>query len=170
MAIHLIAAVARNNVIGRDGGLPWHLPADLKHFRRKTTGHTVVMGRLTFESVGKPLPNRRNIVVSTKMASPPAGVELVPTLEDALTLASSDDECFIVGGSRIYADALPYANILDLTKIEAEVQGNVFFPEVDWSQWDLREEVRDTDPASGMSFRFCTYHRIGLPRSLGGRL
>jgi dihydrofolate reductase len=163
MAIHLIAAVASNNVIGRNGGLPWHLPADLKHFRDLTTGHTVIMGRLTYESVGRPLPRRRNIIVSTKMASPPAGVEVVPSLQAALALPIAG-ECFIVGGARLYAEALPYATVLDLTKVEADVEGDVLFPPVNWNEWELVESERNFDSASGLSFSFCTYLRRGAPR------
>ena len=158
MSIHLIAAVARNRVIGRDGGLPWHIPADLKHFKSLTTGHTVVMGRRTYESIGRPLPNRRNIVVSRSMTSPSAGIEIVRSLAASLE-STAGQECFIIGGAQLYAEALPRAHWLHLTRVEAEVAGDVLFPEVDWSQWDLEEEVVGTDPQATVPFTFCRYRR-----------
>ena len=165
MEIHIIAAVARNNVIGRNGALPWHIPADLKHFRRLTTGHTVVMGRRTYESIGRPLPNRRCIIVSTTMAAAPEGVEVVKSLQSALAM-SSQGHRFIIGGARLYAEALAYADFLHLTKVAAEVEGDAFFPEVDWSDWVLQEEVRSIDETAGLGLAFCTYSRKGPRRTL----
>ena len=167
MSIHLIAAVARNRVIGRDGGLPWHIPADLKHFKQLTTGHTVVMGRRTYDSIGKPLPNRRNIVVSRSMGAPPPGVEIARSLDAALALASGD-ECFIIGGAQLYEEALPRAQWLHLTRVEAEVEGDVRFPEVDWSQWTLEDESAGSDPKATVPFTFCRYRRTGSARNPGG--
>jgi dihydrofolate reductase len=130
-----------------------------------TTGHPVIMGRRTYESVGKPLPNRRNILVSGSVSVAPAGFELVASLEAALTLVPTGD-CFIVGGSRVYAEALPYASVLDLTRIDADVEGDTYFPQVDWENWKLVEERRESDPVAGLGFAFCTYHRIGPARSV----
>jgi dihydrofolate reductase len=157
MDIHIIAAVASNNVIGRNGTLPWHLPADLKHFRSLTTGHTVIMGRRTYESIGRPLPNRRCLVVSRTLAAP-AGIEVLPSLADALK-AGEGQRCFIIGGAQLYADAMPVANVLHLTKVEAEVEGDVFFPAVDWSQWVLMDAVPGADEAANLKYAFCTYSR-----------
>lgn len=162
MAIHLIAAVAENRVIGRDGGLPWHIPADLKHFKALTTGHTVIMGRRTYESIGKPLPNRRNIVVSRTMTQPPTeGVELAASLEEALARASQE-ECFIIGGAQLYAEALPRAQWLHLTRVHAEVEGDVLFPEVDWSQWIPEQKIPGSDEKATVPFTFWTYRRKGF--------
>jgi dihydrofolate reductase len=106
----LIVAVARDGIIGRDGALPWHLPEDLRHFKRLTRGHAIVMGRRTFESIGRPLPERRNLVVSRTLAAPPPGVELFPSLDAALAAArTTDPEPFVIGGAALYAEALPRA-------------------------------------------------------------
>ena len=158
MDIHLIAAVATNNVIGRNGTLPWHLPADLKHFRSLTTGHTVIMGRRTYESIGRPLPNRRCLVVSRTLVPPPPGVEVMPSLADALA-AGSAQRCFIIGGAQLYADAMPFADVLHLTRVEANVEGDVFFPDVDWSQWVLVDRVSGAEDAAQLNYSFCTYSR-----------
>lgn len=158
MDLHLIAAVAANNVIGRNGTLPWHIPADLKHFRALTTGHTVIMGRRTYESIGRPLPNRRCLVVSRTLTPTPAGVEVLPSLTDALA-AGSNQRCFIIGGAQLYAEAMPFADHLHLTRVEANVEGDVFFPAVNWSEWTLVEEVPGVDAAAQFKFTFCTYRR-----------
>lgn len=126
MKIAIIAAIARNRVIGRNGGLPWTLPGDLKRFKRLTTGHTVVMGRKTFESIGKPLPHRRNVVISTH---PVSGIETFPSLESALTTLSTEERIFIIGGGTLYTQTLPLADELFLTLVDQTVEGDVFFPE-----------------------------------------
>ncbi len=123
----IIVAVARNGVIGRDGELPWHLPEDLKHFKRTTTGHAIIMGRKTYESIGRPLPNRRNIVVTRSTASF-EGCETAKSLEGAIELARTTDECpFVIGGASLYAEALPLATELHLTIVDREVEGDTFF-------------------------------------------
>jgi dihydrofolate reductase len=128
----LIVAVARDGIIGRDGALPWHLPEDLRHFKRLTRGHAIVMGRRTFESIGRPLPERRNLVVSRTLAAPPPGVELFPSLDAALAAArTTDPEPFVIGGAALYAEALPRATTLHLTEIDRDVSGDVRFPPFD---------------------------------------
>lgn len=130
--LSLIVAVARNGVIGRDGALPWHLPEDLKHFKRLTTGHAIVMGRRTFVSIGRALPNRRNLVVSRTLDDVPEGVEVFPSLERALAAArTTDGEPFVIGGAALYAEALPLATTLHVTEIDRDVQGDVCFPPID---------------------------------------
>lgn len=125
----LVAAVAKNRVIGRQGKMPWHLPEDLKHFRRVTLGHAVIMGRLTFESMGKALPKRRNIVVSRQALSF-EGCEVVSSLEQAIALArTTDPEPRVIGGGQLYTLALPLATQLILTEVQQEPVGDAFFPE-----------------------------------------
>ena len=131
--IHLIAAVARNGVIGLQGQIPWRLPEDLRHFQALTMGHTVIMGRRTYESIGGPLPGRQNLVVSSKLQSG-RGYGVVRTLQEGLALAD-DREIFIIGGAKLYEEALPLAEQLDLTLVDLEPWGDTYFPEVDWSQF-----------------------------------
>ncbi len=146
----LIAAVARNGVIGRDGDLPWHISEDLKHFKKTTDGHAVIMGRKTHESIGRALPNRRNIVV-TRSAAILEGCETAKSLEEAIALARTADDCpFVIGGSSLYEAALPLATELHLTTIDEDVEGDTFFP-ADLSAF---EEVK-AHPAKtqGVTFR-----------------
>ena len=143
--ISLIAAVARNGVIGRDGGMPWHLPDELRHFKATTMGHTLVMGRRTFEGVGRPLPGRRTIVLTRDHDWHHPGVEVAHSFAEALALAGPADEVFVAGGAQVYAEALPYSHRLVLTEVDAEPEGDTRFPEWDRSAW--REESRE--PADG---------------------
>lgn len=124
----MIVAMGRNRVIGRDGALPWHLPADLKWFKQKTLGHAVIMGRRTWDSVGKPLPGRRCIILSRSMSHPPVGAELVRTLEEAFDLCRDDPEPFIVGGGEVYRLALPFAGRIYLTLVDLDPAGDATFP------------------------------------------
>jgi dihydrofolate reductase len=126
----------RNGVIGREGALPWRLPNDMAYFRQTTTGHPVIMGRRTFESLPRPLPGRTNIVVSRRPGYEAAGIVPAPTLDAALTHAAAaegGDTVFVIGGAEIYAAALPRADLLHVTRIDAEVAGDVVFPGVDWA-------------------------------------
>lgn len=124
----LIVAVARNGVIGRGGGLPWHLSEDLKHFKRTTLGHAVIMGRRTHESIGRPLPKRRNIVV-TRSGAALEGCETASSLDEALELARATDDCpFVIGGASLYEEALPSATEIHMTTIDRDVEGDTFFP------------------------------------------
>ncbi|MGA7272669.1 MAG: dihydrofolate reductase [Acidimicrobiia bacterium] len=154
MPVTLVAAVARNRVIGRHGGLPWHIPGDLPRFKRLTLGHTLVMGRRTYESIGRPLPGRRTIVVSRRHDWQPEGVTVVGSVEAALREAGADEEeVFVVGGGEIYRQTLDRAEVLELTEVDAEPDGDVLFPEVDWSRW---EEVSRRDHPG---HSFVTYRR-----------
>lgn len=147
----LIAAVARHGVIGRDGGLPWHLPEDLRHFKAITSGHAIIMGRKTHQSIGRALPNRRNIVVTRGRGASFDGCEAASTLEQAIQLARTTDPCpFIIGGASLYEEALPYATEIHLTTIDRDVEGDVHFPE-DLSAFEEVESRRgETD---GVAFR-----------------
>jgi len=162
MRITLIAAMAENRVIGRDNALPWHLPDDLARFKQRTQGHVVIMGRRTFESVGRPLPDRRSIVVTRKHDYHPAGVEIAHSLGEALELArgADPDEVFILGGAEIYTLALPEADRLELTIVHADVTGDTFFPECDLAEWTLLKEQRhEADARHAYAFSFRTYER-----------
>ncbi len=162
----MIAAVADNGVIGhRDGRMPWSLPADLARFRRVTWGHTLVMGRRTFEAIGRPLPGRRTVVVSRNPNWPaPPGVERAGSLSQALaataTGAEGEGEVFIAGGGEIYALAMAHAGRLRLTHVHLDAAGEVTFPEVDWRTW--RETWREAHPAADgrPAFTFADYVRV----------
>jgi len=141
----LVAAVADNGVIGLDGQIPWHLPGELKHFRRVTTGNVVVMGRKTFESIGHPLRDRTNIVVTSQRAWTAEGVITASSLEDALTKAEAfDGDVMVIGGGEIYAQAMPIADAQILTKVHASPDGDTYYPLVDENQW--AESNRDRGP------------------------
>jgi len=140
--ISLVVAMARNRVIGRDNRLPWRLPADLAYFKQVTLGHPVVMGRRTWESIGKPLPGRLNIVVSRNPAFRAPGGTVVPSLEEALRAAGDAPEVSVIGGTSIFAEALPVADRIHLTEVEADVPGDTWFPEFDRAEWREREVSR----------------------------
>lgn len=140
-ALTIIAAVSKNGVIGKDGQLPWHIPEDLAHFKRETMGHAIIMGRKTWEEVGKPLPGRRNIVISRNPRLVLEGAEVTSSLEEAIAMAkTSDPSPFIIGGSKIYEAAIPLATRMLLTEVHREVEGDTWFPEFDRSEW--REVAR----------------------------
>ena len=152
MRISIIAAVAENGVIGRGGQLPWHLGDDMRQFKRLTMGHTIVMGRKTWESIGRPLPRRRIVVVSRQpqYRVNAEGVAVAASLEEALRIAEAagDDEVFIIGGAEIYRLALPRADRLYLTSVIADIEGDTYFPsdDLNWDEWcSLRSETHDAD-------------------------
>lgn len=163
MSLALVAACAENRVIGRDGGLPWHLPADLARFRRLTTGHAVIMGRRTWESIGcRPLAARRNLVVTSRPLAG-AGAEPFASVEAALEAVRDDPEPCVVGGEAIYRAALPRATRIYLTLVHAAPPGDAFFPELDWSEWKLAfEERHESDARHAHAFTFQTWER-GAP-------
>ena len=153
--ISLIAAVARNRALGKDGQLLWHLPEDMKHFRETTCGKPVVMGRKTWESLPekfRPLPGRQNIVVSRDPAYKAHGADLAGSLEGALALAGGAEEVFVIGGEQLYRAALPFADRLYLTEVELEPEADAFFPELNPAVW---QEVERR--ASGESMPACTF-------------
>ncbi len=168
MKITLIAAVAENRVIGRDGGLPWRLPEDLRRFKQRTQGHVVIMGRRTFESLAAPLPNRPAIVVSRSRDLDTGEATLANSLDEALDIARGrgEDEVFILGGSEIYAMALPLADRLVLTVVHAEIEGDTYFPEFDLAAWTITEDQRhEVDDRHEHPFSFRCYERVEAPHS-----
>ena len=156
--VHLVAAVAANGVIGAQGGLPWHLPEDLRHFKALTYGHPVIMGRRTWESLGKPLPGRENIVVTRRRTLEAPGASIAASLEAALALCSQAPVAFVIGGGELYAAALRYADVLFLTEIQRNFEGDARFPPWDRAVW--REAQRDSHvTAQGMHYDFVRYER-----------
>jgi dihydrofolate reductase len=157
----LIVAMDRRGVIGRAGGLPWRLPDDLRRFKALTMGKPVIMGRKTFESIGRPLPQRRNLVISRGNASLPAGVERFASLDEALRSCATVDEVMVIGGAEIYRLALPRANRLELTQVEADVDGDTRFPPIDMASWrELRREYHPADAQHAYPMSFLTWERI----------
>ena len=163
--LSIIAAVAANGAIGHKGELPWHLPEDLAHFKRRTTGKTVVMGRRTFESIRRALPHRRNIVLSRDPGFAAEGCRVASGLDAALELArvagaEADDEVFAIGGAALYAEALPRAQRLYLTRVHAEVEGDCFFPELDLGAWrEIETHEFPADPRHAHAFSISTLVR-----------
>jgi len=155
----LIVARARNGTIGRDNTLPWRLPEDLQHFKRTTMGAPVIMGRKTWDSIGRPLPGRRNIVVSRNRELKLEGAEVVASIEDAQRLCVGVEQVFLIGGAQLYTEALPSADRLIVTEIDADVPGDAFFPEVDRGRWiEISRETHHSE-ANGFDYAFVTYER-----------
>jgi dihydrofolate reductase len=158
--VSLIAAVAANRVIGEAGKLPWRLPDDLARFKRLTIGHAVVMGRKTFESMGKPLAGRRNIVLTRDARLSLPGCEMAHTREEAIAMADSKEELFVIGGASVYELFLPVAQFMYLTHVEGDFHGDVLFPKVRWEQWRVvREEIGLSSPPETPAHRFVDYRR-----------
>jgi dihydrofolate reductase len=153
MPVTIVAAVARNRVIGRDNDLPWRIPEDMRRFKELTMGGVLVMGRKTYESIGRPLPGRRTVVVSRNPDLEIEGVEMAPSLGMALEIAGGDD-VFVVGGGEIYRQAMGVADVLEITEVDAEPEGDTFFPEIDPNVW--REVAR----TPGDGFAFVRYERL----------
>ena len=161
MIVSLVVAMAENHVIGRGGGLPWHLPKDLQHFKRLTIDHTVIMGRKTFEEIKQPLANRRNVVISRDPSWQPRGATVVPSLEEALAMGATEEEVFVIGGGEIFRLALPRADRLYLTLVHAKVEGDTSFPSFDLAAWALEdEEHHPADEKHAYPYTFRTYSRI----------
>ena len=155
--ISLIVAYARNQVIGKNGVMPWHLPADLRHVKELTTGKTIVMGRKTFESLGRPLPNRRNVVLTRNRNFHPEGVEVVHTKQEVLDLG----EVIIFGGAEIYRQFLDVADRLYITEIDLEAEGDTFFPQWDREAFALVDKREGTvDEKNRYPHVFCVYERV----------
>jgi len=146
----LIVAVARNGVIGNQGGLPWHISEDLKHFKKTTSGHAIIMGRKTYDSIGRPLPKRRNIVVTRQADLELPGCDRAKSLDEAIALARTTDPCpFIIGGASLYEEALPMTTELHLTMIDEDIEGDTYFPD-DLSAFEEVESRRGETP--GVTF------------------
>lgn len=159
MRISIIAAMAKNRVIGCNNALPWHLPEDLKHFRQLTMGHPILMGRRTFESIGKPLPGRTSIVISRNRDFDFPGVKAASSIPEAIALCGDSEEIFFIGGGELYRQAIGLANRIYLTEIQSEFEGDAYFPEIDAGKWrEISREKRASE--SGMAFDFAVYDRI----------
>src|SRR5262245_36404483 len=157
--IYLVAAIARNGVIGANGKLPWHLPEDLRQFKRLTLGHPVIMGRRTWDSLGKALPGRENIVVTRSANRDMPAASVANSVEAAVALCTDEPLAFVIGGAGIFAAALPIASGLVLTEIDRDYDGDVYFPEWDRQAW--RETQREKHTSSeGVPFSFVLYERL----------
>jgi dihydrofolate reductase len=157
--IYLIAAVSQNGIIGAHGKLPWHLPEDLKHFKNLTLGHPVIMGRRTWESLGKPLPGRENIVISRKPGLEAPGASVAASPEAAIALCAGEPVAFVIGGAEIYAAALPFADGLVLTEIQRDYKGDTRFPAWDRKAWRVSQKETHTS-AEGVRFDFLLYEKV----------
>ena len=156
----LIAAVARNGVIGRDNALPWRLKADLAHFKRTTVGHPIIMGRKTWESLGRPLPGRRNLVLTRNTDYAATGAEVFTSADDAITALGEQDRVFVIGGAEIYRQLLSQADRLILTEIWADLEGDAHFPDIDPGVFEeLRRESCNADADNEFDFDFVEYVR-----------
>lgn len=163
----LIYAVAQNGVIGHDNDLPWHLPEDMRHFKAVTMGKPIIMGRKTYDSIGRPLPGRTNIVVTRNPLFQAEGVSVVTSLNDALELAgrvaatTGADEAVVMGGAQIYRAALPLADRLYVTEVHADVEGDTLLPEVDWTLWREISRERHTSKGTNLhDYSFACFDRL----------
>jgi len=162
MTISLIVAASRNGVIGRNGALPWHLPDDLRQFKRLTLGKPVIMGRRTWESIGRPLPGRRNIVLTRDPGFRAGGCEVAHSVSAALALLAGAEEAMVIGGAQVYAAFLPFAERIYLTRVQAEVDGDTHFPAPDPDAWRLvSSEAHGADDRHRYAFELLRYERRG---------
>lgn len=160
MRIALIAAMAENHVIGRNNQLPWRIPADLKHFKVLTMGKPIIMGRKTYESIGRPLPGRDNIVLTGDVTYRAEGCEVVHSIAQALQVAGAVEEAMIVGGSDLYRQTIGDADRLYLTLVKAEVEGDAWFPEIDSRQWrEIKREAHRADDSNQYDYAFVVLER-----------
>jgi len=160
--ITIIAAIGNNNELGKGNDLIWHLPADLKRFKKRTTGHAIIMGRNTFESIGKPLPNRRSIIITRNTSYQKEGCEVVHSLEDAIELIASQEDAFIIGGAQIYKEAMEknVVDQLDITKVDQDFDADVFFPAIDSMVWEeVSRENFSPDEKNLFTYSFINYKK-----------
>jgi len=156
--LSLIVAIAQNRVIGANNALPWHLPEDLKRFRALTTGHHIIMGRKTYDSLNRLLPNRTTVIVTRNQDYKVPGALIAHSLAEAITQATNDDEVFLIGGAELYHDGLKVADKLYLTEIEASFEGDAFFPEINLALWsEIAREKHMSE--QGLPFSYITYQR-----------
>nr|AIA14767.1 Dihydrofolate reductase [uncultured bacterium] len=162
MELSLIVAMTRGGVIGRDGGLPWRLSADLQRFKTLTMGHAILMGRKTWESLGRVLPGRTMIVVSRRGGFVvPEGVIIVPDLEAAIAAAGNDGEPFVIGGGQLFEPAMGLCSRMYVTWVEGEVAGDVYFPAVNWGEWrEVSRESHSADTKNDYDTTYCVYDRV----------
>jgi dihydrofolate reductase len=160
MKLTAVVAASDNDVIGRDNALPWHLPADLAYFKRVTMGKPMLMGRKTFESIGRPLPGRRNLVLSRRGFSAP-GVETVATVEEACERVAGAPELMVIGGAEVFRLAMPYLDHLHLTRVHTRVEGDVFLPPLVTGQWrEVRREDHAADDRNAIAMSFIEMERV----------
>lgn len=158
--VTLIAAAGQNNALGKDNQLVWHLPDDFKRFKKLTTGHHIIMGRKTFESFAKPLPNRIHIVITRQQDYKAKGAIVVHSLEEAFAKIENDPQPFVIGGGEIYKLALDKADKIELTRVHADFEADAFFPKMDLDKWILKESVRhEKDEKHNYAFTYLTYER-----------
>ena len=158
--LELVVAVARNGLIGRGNGLPWHLPDDLKHFKRLTLGHPILMGRRTWDSIGRPLPGRRNLVLTRHLDFRAEGAEVVHSLEEALAATAAAPTLMVIGGAEIYRLCLAQARVLHLTEVAAEPAGDAYLPPFERGEWrELTREPHPADARHEFAFAFVTLER-----------
>ncbi|MBL7923198.1 MAG: dihydrofolate reductase [Bacteroidia bacterium] len=161
MILSLIVAIDKNAGIGKENRLLWHLPADLKFFKRVTTGHTVIMGRKTYESIGKALPKRRNIVLTRSKDYQAPGCEISEDLFTAIRSCAKEDEIFVIGGAEIYRQAIQVADKMYITRVDTVQEADTFFPEFSRSAWKLIHlEKHKADEQNAYDFSFCIYQRV----------
>ncbi len=160
-ALAIVVAVAENGVIGRDNGLPWHLPEDLKHFKAVTMGKPLLMGRRTYESIGRPLPGRLNIVLTRAADWSTPGVEVVHDLTTALGRAGAVPEVAVIGGAELFRETLPIARRIHLTRVHADIDGDTFMPPIDWSAWrEVGRTRQEADARNAHPMSFITLERL----------
>ena len=160
MKITLVAAIASNNVIGKENSLPWNIPEDLKRFKQMTSGHTILMGRKTFDSIGRPLPNRQNIVMTKNENFEQEGIKVVNDFDEALELIKeSNEDVFVIGGSKIYELFEPVANSLAITRILKDFEGDAFFPDINWDLWQIEKEEKFFDEKSNIECKLIEYSK-----------
>tara|TARA_R100001369_G_scaffold58144_1_gene85000 strand:- start:3432 stop:3914 length:483 start_codon:yes stop_codon:yes gene_type:complete len=158
--ITLIAAAGENNELGKDNDLVWHLPDDFKRFKNLTTGHHIIMGRKTFESFPKPLPNRTHLVITRNKEYQKEGAVVVHSLDEALLKAQNDPQPFVIGGGEIYKLAIDTADKIELTRVHGTFEADTYFPEIDMEKWQLISEVKhEKDEKHNYSFSYLTYER-----------
>ncbi|GAA5220085.1 dihydrofolate reductase [Membranihabitans marinus] len=163
MIISAIVAISTNNVIGHNNQLPWYLPADLKYFKKTTINHPVIMGRKSFESIGRPLPKRQNIVITKNPFYIANGISVAHSLEESIDIAreSDSDEVFVIGGAEIFNLALPFCQRIYLTRVHGEIEGNIYFPEWDENEWRLiANDAHPPDEKNEYGYTFMIYERI----------
>ncbi|GAA4314770.1 dihydrofolate reductase [Christiangramia aestuarii] len=156
----MIAAAAENNALGKDNDLVWHLPDDFKRFKRLTSGHHIIMGRKTFESFPKLLPERTHVIITRKDDYNPEGTIVVNSLEEALRVSKLDEQPFIIGGGEIYKMGMDVADRIELTRVHAEFEADTYFPEIDEDEWKvIKEQFHEEDEKHDHSFTYLTYER-----------
>ena len=156
----MIAAAAENNALGKDNDLVWHLPDDFKRFKRLTSGHHIIMGRKTFESFPKLLPDRTHVIITRKEDYQPEGAIVVHSMEEAIRVSKLDDQAFIIGGGEIYKMGLEHAEKIELTRVHGEFDADTYFPEIDKEKWKIvKDQFHDKDDKHEYSFTYLTYER-----------